>query len=200
MNESCKTEQQIKDSAKEFFFSFGNIHSSTQELADFTGVKRTLINYYFRSKENLFQIIYWELIHEMRKSLSAIYAAECTFEKKIDKLIDYLIKNKEQYPFLEVFNVQESFKITNQLETIIRPEAIPELKIFLKEIKGEMKKGKIKKMDPKHFMIQLFALTSYPIIMSSILTKILDITEDERNQIREERKKTIKELLFTTKK
>ncbi|MES2798840.1 MAG: TetR/AcrR family transcriptional regulator [Bacteroidota bacterium] len=199
MGENCKTDIQIKDLAKEFFFAKGHLQSSVQELADFAGVNRTLINYYFRSKENLFQIIYWEMIYEMRQSLSTIYACELNFEKKVDAIIDYLIEQKESYPFLEIFNVQESFKITSKIETIIRPEALPEFKTFLKEIKAEMKKGKLKKTEPKLFMIHLFALISYPIIMNPVLQKILEISEDENKQIRKERKKAIKELLFTSK-
>ena len=53
----CDTEELIKQKAKELYVSKGVFDASTQEIADFAGVNRTLVNYYFRSKKNLFQVV-----------------------------------------------------------------------------------------------------------------------------------------------
>lgn len=57
-----QTENQIKEKAKILFFSKGMLNASTQEIADYVGVNRTLVNYYFRSKKNLFHVLYNETI------------------------------------------------------------------------------------------------------------------------------------------
>ncbi|HYD90018.1 MAG TPA: helix-turn-helix domain-containing protein, partial [Flavobacterium sp.] len=52
--EQQDTERLIKETAKRVFFGEGRFNATTQEIADAAGVNRTLINYYFRSRDKLF--------------------------------------------------------------------------------------------------------------------------------------------------
>jgi len=45
------TEKLIMETAKNIFFGEGRFNATTQEIADAAGVNRTLINYYFRSRD-----------------------------------------------------------------------------------------------------------------------------------------------------
>ena len=55
------TEELIKETAKRMFFGEGRFHATTQEIADEAKVNRTMINYYFRSRNNLISIIWMSL-------------------------------------------------------------------------------------------------------------------------------------------
>ena len=48
------TEELIKNTAKRLFFGEGKFNATTQEIADAAGVNRTLLNYYFRSRDRFF--------------------------------------------------------------------------------------------------------------------------------------------------
>jgi len=66
-----QTQELIKDTAKNLFFVQGKFNATTQEIADEAGVNRTLINYYFRSRDNLIQIIFDEA-HKVEKEKSEL--------------------------------------------------------------------------------------------------------------------------------
>lgn len=193
----CLTEEHIKQRAKVLFFTTGILDASTQEIADFAGVNRTLVNYYFRSKKNLFHIVYTEIITEMRTNFAAIYVSNVTFREKVEALIDYTTEFREAYPFLEIFNIQETTKLNNRLETVLRPTCMEETGFFLKEIEEEMKKGTVPSYEPINFLINLMSLISFPIVMKPIFREIFCIsTEEQYQKIYNQRKEMVMTILF----
>lgn len=193
----CPTEEQIKQHAKELFFSKGVLNASTQEIADFAGVNRTLVNYYFRSKKNLFHVVYTEIINEMRRNYAKIYIAEIPFREKVEALIDFTTEFRENYPFLEIFNMQETSKLNNQMETVLQPTSMMETGVFLKEIETEMKKGTIPVYEPVNFLINLISLISFPIVMRPIFKEIFCVsTEEQYQKIYNQRKEMVMTILF----
>lgn len=193
----CLTEEHIKQRAKVLFFTTGILDASTQEIADFAGVNRTLVNYYFRSKKNLFHIVYTEIITEMRANFAAIYVSDVTFREKVEALIDYTIEFREMYPFLEIFNIQETGKLNNRMETLLRPTSMEETGLFLKEIEEEMKKGTIPVYEPVNFLINLMSLISFPIVMKPVFREIFCIsTEEQYQKIYNQRKDMVMTMLF----
>ena len=193
----CKTEEQIKQHAKELFFFKGMLDASTQEIADFSGVNRTLVNYYFRSKKNLFNIVYTEMREEMRKNFASIYVSEISFREKVEALIDYSTEFRENYPFLEIFNIRETSKLNNQMETVLQPKSMAETKLFLKEIEREMQKGTIPVYEPVNFLINIISLISFPIVMKPIFSEIFCISSEEQYlKIYNQRKEMVMTILF----
>lgn len=196
-NLNLDTEDLIKEKAKQLYFAKGVFDASTQEVADFAGVKRTLVNYYFRSKKKLFQIVYLEVIKEMRLGYAAIYVADLTFREKVEALLDYTMALKEKYPYLEVFNISESNKLVAKGEGFITPEPMKESKIFLKEIEKEMERGTIPTYEPINFLINIFSLISFPMVMKPVFRGIFCInSEEEYQEIYEQRKQMAMTILF----
>lgn len=195
-NQDCQTEHLIKDRAKILFFTEGVLDASTQEIADFAGVNRTLVNYYFRTKKNLFFIVYSEIIEEMRKNYASIYVSEVSFKEKVEALIDYTTEFRESYPFLEIFKINEANKF-NKMETIIHPRSIDESKLFLKEIEQEMEKGTIPTYEPVNFLINIISLITFPIVMKPVFKEIFSITTEEQYQrIYNQRREMVMTILF----
>lgn len=193
----CQTEEQIKQHAKELFFSRGMLDASTQEIADYAGVNRTLVNYYFRSKKKLFNIVYTEMIEEMRSNFASIYISDVSFRKKVEALIDYSTELRENYPFLEIFNIRETSKLSNQMETVLQPKSMAETKLFLQEIEHEMQKGTIPTYEPVNFLINIISLISFPIVMKPIFREIFCISSEEQHlRIYNQRKEMAMTILF----
>lgn len=190
------TECQIKCKAKELFFVHGNFNASTQEIADFAGVNRTLLNYYFRSKHNLFKIVYGEVIVEMKQSLSEIYVAKLLFKQKIDILIDYLLSFRFKYPHLELFNIMDAAKVNGNNSFLLQPSPIKELQGFLDEISNEMEKGTIHKSEPVIFIINIISLVSFPIVMRPIFSEIFQLNNEQYDAMLSERRAMIYQLIF----
>ncbi len=58
MQLSNQAELKILDAAEKVFFTKGKDGASMQEIADEAGITRTSLNYYYRSKDKLFEAVF----------------------------------------------------------------------------------------------------------------------------------------------
>ncbi len=186
------TEQLIKDTAKRMFFSEGKLHATTQDIADAAGVNRTLLNYYFRSRDILFEQVATEARAEMSAELDFVFSSELEFKEKVQQLINVFMDQAMKFPYREVYVVTE----INRTEKIVPEEKKNRIRQFLKEVDAEMEKGKIKKMDPRQFVMNLFALMAYPLITNCLNKSIYNINDAEYRKLMKERKKLIFEMIY----
>ena len=187
------TEQLIKDTAKHIFFKEGRLHATTQDIADAAGVNRTLVNYYYRSRDILFEQVFKEASQEMRIALDLILEADLPFKSKIEKFIEEFLIQAMKYPYRELYIVNEINRYPSDEELDKKNHS---MKKFIKEIKNEMELGHIKTLDPRHFIMNLFALMAYPLIAASLNKKYFNITDDEHAELMKERKQIIFELIY----
>ncbi|MGI8637856.1 MAG: TetR/AcrR family transcriptional regulator, partial [Segetibacter sp.] len=99
----CKTEQLIKDTAKRIFLSEGKMLATTQDIANAAGVNRTLLHYYFRSRELLFDMVFKEALTNLRERLHQVLGSELPFKQKIENLISVFYEELTEAPYLETF-------------------------------------------------------------------------------------------------
>ncbi|MGI4751607.1 MAG: TetR/AcrR family transcriptional regulator [Janthinobacterium lividum] len=188
------TEQLIKDTAKRVFFLEGRLNATTQDIADAAGVNRTLLNYYFRSRDILFQQVFEEATNEIGKRLDEVMDSDLPFKQKIENLITVFLAETTLYPYRETFLVTQinchvfMFKDTN------KPHKIRE---FIKQIQEEMDKGNVRHMNPLHFIMNLFSLMVYPLIMAPLNKQLFDVDDEKYSQLMAERKELILAQIFS---
>ncbi|MFD0941712.1 TetR/AcrR family transcriptional regulator [Pedobacter boryungensis] len=186
------TEQLIKDTAKRIFFSVGKLHATTQDIADAAGVNRTLVNYYFRSRDILFEQVAEEARAEMSEQLESVFSAKIEFKEKVQRLITVFMDQAIKFPYREMY-VVTAFKRTDKT---VPDEKKNRIKKFLAEIKEEMELGRIKKMDPRQFLMNLFSLMAYPLITTCINKSLYNINDKEYLKLMQERKQLIFDMIY----
>ncbi len=186
-------EQLIKATAKRIFFAEGKMNASTQDIADAAGVTRTLVNYYFRSKDILFEQVFKEGLEDFGKGIDEVLKSDLPLRKKIEKFIDFFSSEIMQYPYRETFLISE---INSHISILPKKEPSGILRDFLKEIQHEMDNGTVKKMKPINFMLNIFSLMSYPQIMKPMFTQVFEINDIQYEKLLTERKKMIVDILF----
>ncbi len=186
------TEQLIKDTAKRIFFSEGKLHATTQDIADAAGVNRTLLNYYFRSRDILFERVATEARAEISAELDSVFSAELEFKEKLQQLITVFMDQAMKFPYREMYVVTE----LNRTEKSVPEEKKNRIKQFLLEVGSEMEQGKIKKMDPRQFLMNLFALMAYPLITNCLNKSLYSINDSEYLKLMKERKQLIFEMIY----
>lgn len=186
------TEEHIKATAKDIFFFKGNLHATTQEIADAAAVNRSLINYYFRSRDHLFEVVYNEAVETMRNQLDNVIYSKVPFMDKLESLIDVYMKEILKYPYKESFLITE---ICCKNILLKEKKKSQSLIAFAEEVKQEMEKGTIKKTDPIHFIINLFSLMAYPIIMAPLYRKLFDLNKEKYQELLSERKALVFKLI-----
>lgn len=187
------TEQLIKDTAKRIFFSEGKLHATTQDIADAAGVNRTLVHYYFRSRDILFEQVVQEAKMDLKKTMDRILKDKVNFKDKLKNIISSFMEETISYPYRELFVITEG----NRHDKVEADEIHDaHVKPFLDEVRAEMKLGNIKEMDPRQFMMNLFSLIAYPVVAASLNKSILKITDKEFLKMMKERKQIIFNMIY----
>ncbi|GAA4322426.1 hypothetical protein GCM10023149_22730 [Mucilaginibacter gynuensis] len=187
------TEKLIKDTAKHIFFAEGRLHANTQAIADAAGVSRTLLNYYFRSKDALIDQVFKEAMHGLSQQLDTVMKADLPFRKKIENFIEVFLTESIAFPYQETFLITEINSDTCKYADEDKPER---MQYFLSQIQAEMDAGHIEAMNPIHFMMNLFSLMAYPLVMAPIYKKVFELSNDEFNGLIKERKMMICKMIF----
>lgn len=187
------TEKLIKDTAKRVFFGEGRFNATTQEIADAAGVNRTLINYYFRSRDKLFEIVFDEAHEQENELTEQIVFSDLPFKEKIARHLDSFFEQAKQYPYLEIYMVTQmnqgcAFKDLDKMGTMLDK--------FYLEIALEMEKGTIEKMRPEQFALNFISLMSFPVSMRPLLEPTMGFSKEHYDVLLDERKDIILNTLF----
>ena len=187
-----QTQELIKETVKNLFFVQGRFDATTQEIADEAGVNRTLINYYFRSRDNLVQIVFDEA-HKVEKEKSEIIMrSELPFKEKITHFIEGSLQTSLQYPYLETYIVSQINKGTCHKRDVEKED----LQIFYRDIKKEMELGNIEKVEPIQFIINMISLLIFPSAIRPLFMENMMIDDKEFDRLIADRKDIILKLLF----
>src|SRR5579863_7479062 len=112
------TEERIKEAARRLFTLKGFAATRTRDIAEDAGINLALLNYYFRSKQKLFDIIMLENFRQFIQGITAeVFSEEGTIEQKLEKVITAYIDFLSQNPDLPLFILNE---IRNNPESIAK--------------------------------------------------------------------------------
>ncbi|MFP7655101.1 MULTISPECIES: TetR/AcrR family transcriptional regulator [Chryseobacterium] len=187
-----QTQELIKETAKHLFFVKGKFDATTQEIADEAGVNRTLINYYFRSRDNLMQIVFNEAQKVEQEKSKIIQNSDLPFKEKISQFIEGSLSTSLQYPYLETYIVSQINKGNCHKKDIEEDD----LKKMYEDIETEMEAGNIERMKPIQFILNMVSLLVFPSAIRPLLMENLMISDKEFDKIISERKEIILNILF----
>src|SRR5450432_4195386 len=181
------TEEKIKEAARKVFTKKGYAATRTRDIAEAAGINLALLNYYFRSKEKLFEII---MIEKMQKFFSVLLPIinndATTLENKVEGIaasyIDLLTSNPDLPLFIlsEVRNNPEIFIKITQKKNFIQES------FFVKQLQE-----KRSDTNPLQFLLSLLALCIFPFVMKPVFQKMTDTTENNFHKMMQERKALI---------
>jgi AcrR family transcriptional regulator len=186
------TEDKIKAAARKVFHEKGFAATRTRDIADAAGINHALLNYYFRSKEKLFEIIMLETMIQFFGSLSmAFNNPNTTLEEKIEHLASNYIDLLTTHPDIPLFIMSEMKSGAADLITKVGSKDIVLKSAFMKQFQQAVKEDKIMKIHPMHFLMNLMGLTVFPFVASPMIMGIADLTEKDFLNLMQERKKLI---------
>ena len=181
------TEEKIKEAARTVFMKKGYSATRTRDIAEEAGLNLALLNYYFRSKEKLFEII---MMEKMQKLLGVIAAVindnATTLKKKLELLTVNYIDMLTHNPDLPIFVLSE---LRNNSEHLIEKFQFGN---FIKE-SSFFKQLQVNRPDvnPMHFVINLLGATIFPFIAKPIFQAAGNLNQKDFDTMMEERKKFI---------
>ena len=190
VEKNSSTEEKIKEAARKVFLQKGYAATRTRDIAEEAGFNLALLNYYFRSKEKLFDIIMLETMQNFLHSVREILSDEHTslqekLERLVERYIDVLIKNPEM-PFFILNEVRQDPK--KLVSKIGLKQKLAET-YFIQQIREVA--GKELAMHPMQIIMNLMGMIVFPFIAKPIVQHMGNLDQDAFNALMEERKKLI---------
>ncbi len=186
------TEEKIKAAARTVLYKKGFAATRTRDIAEEAGMNLALINYYFRSKKKLFEIIMSETIAVFAGKLMQILNDQATsLEKKIELIAACYIDMFTEEPEMPTFIVSE---IRNHPEAMLKRIPVKQAfsqSYFIKQFELAVAAGKVTEPNPFHFIMNLLGLIVFPFIGKPMLMASAGLNKTQFNQLMQERKKSI---------
>src|SRR5688572_27240190 len=141
--DEAHTEELIKEKARALFFQKGFLNATTQEIADEAGVNRALIHYYFRSREQMLDILLDETLLEKKDRVQTILTSSLPFKEKIARYIDAIVDYGLTYPYLDNFIISETARRPDKVKAFCLANKMKSSDLIRDELAAEIKKGKL---------------------------------------------------------
>lgn len=181
------TEDKILLAASKVFTEKGFSGTRTRDIAEEAGINLALLNYYFRTKEKLFeQVMKVKILLLFGQIIPIVTNEKTSLEEKIDlasvKYFEILSKN----PNLPLFVLSEIQKKTSDIKSILPFDKVLKNSFLMKQIQE-----KNSEINPFHFLINFISMTVFPFLGKPILQTFELMNDSEFQKFVEERKKFV---------
>ncbi len=181
-------EQKIKEAARKLFTEKGFDAVKTRDIAAEAGINLALLNYYFRSKEKLFDIVMVENFEQFIQQLIPVFGNESlTVEERFVQITTRYIEMLKANPDLPFFIMNQMRGDSSKL-LAVREKMTKVREAFLQNIGKNMAGGKVTQTNIAHFMMNYMGLIIFPFIARPMLMKVNNLSKKEFDDLMEERK------------
>ena len=172
--EITDVESRIIEAAKQVFIRKGFESATMGDIASEAGIGRTSLNYYFRTKEMLFEAIFGKLMKTVLPNIDQIVEEESSYPEKIKKILTLYIQTIRHNDLIPLFVVNELQRDPQHLfQTVLKnPERILPILKLQQFVQAEMEKGNIRKMPIVDLVSTFVSLVIFPFLMRQPLTHL----------------------------
>ena len=190
--EDISTEERIKAAARKVFHQKGFAGTRTRDIAEEAGINHAMLNYYFRSKEKLFEMVMMETMAQFFKGVNLMLNDENTsLDEKIDLIVsnyvDLLLKEPELPTFIlnEVRPNPQAFVEQNPIKEALTHS------VLTRQYAEAVARGEITEPNLMQAILNVIGLVIFPFIAKPILTSIINIPEEQYKALMLQRKTLI---------
>ncbi len=191
------TKEKILSAAEVVFHENGFKGARTTLIAKKAGVSRTMLHYYYRTKEELFHEVLQNSFGFLVEHAQKIFIGESDLKTLIDSLIDLfcdVLMEKPGLPSFIVNILNESPELITSLP-IIKEEKLPTLfDAFLQN--ARMKKEINSKISGEDLLLNIYGLCVMPYLAAPLIRFKGNRTETEMDLFFKNRRNTIKTFVW----
>ncbi|MFH1001181.1 MAG: TetR/AcrR family transcriptional regulator [Bacteroidota bacterium] len=183
------TEEKIIKAAEKVFIEKGLAGARMQEIADTAGINKSLLHYYYRSKEKLFMMVFQLAFKTFAPNIFRAFEGSDDLFTKIERFISAYLSIIERNPHIPGFVISE---LSNNPQRLI--DSLSHLKIdfnpIIETIEKEIEKKTIKPIEPTDLIINILALCVFPIVAKPLVKTIIFKGSEEDYRKMLDRRKT----------
>jgi len=192
-----ETEEKIFLAAQRVFQKKGFDGARMQEIADEAGINKSMLHYYYRSKEKLFRRVFQAGAANIFPSLMMILESDFPLRQKVEEIVDFYYSIFRTNPFLPAFVVHEMNRNPKQFREFIMSLNIRIPKKFSEQIKSEVEGGRMMPLKPHHFLMNVVSMCMMPMVARQMVQAIFRLDDEMYWEFLEERKEMISKIIFS---
>ena len=198
------TEDQILNAAHEVFLRKGLDGARMQEIADEAGINKSLLHYYYRSKQKLFEKVFNLAFKQFFPIIQANLISDKPIFEKIEMFVEAYYELLQRNPYIPAFVIHEinrnADNVAGVFKTIFQENNLEMDQLFEglnKQIQKEVERGNIIKIDSKQLVVNMLSLCIFPFVAKPIIKGILlENNELAFKDFIEDRKRTLSQFII----
>jgi AcrR family transcriptional regulator len=185
-----QTEEKIFESATEVFIEKGMDGARMQDIADHAGINKSLLHYYYRTKDHLFNAVFEMIAGQMFKKFAPVFDENLSLEDKIRFFFREHIAFLQRNPGLPSFLLNELNRNPERIKKLIQNIDINKIWTTLeKQHKEELVKYNITREIIPQLMTSIAALSVFPFAAKAIISGFMEKMGYDFDEYIEVRKK-----------
>lgn len=181
-DEKTLAEKKILAAAKEIFMQKGLEATSMSDIAKAAGISRTLLHYYFRTKEKLFREIFRSVVDGFMPQLGKIVRGNASVRTKVEKFVDGYIDLLASMPLSPHFIINEIYRDPEGMVSLFLSveSAHGNIAYALDMLEKHAREKKIRDFDAQHFCLSLYSQCVFPFVLSPVLKSAIFAADAKR--------------------
>jgi len=196
-DQSSSTELKIFEAARDVFQSKGLEGARMQEIADKAEINKSMLHYYYRSKEKLFEKVYQLSIVKLIPQIAGLLNEEMPLEAKLRNFAIKYLELIKRNPDIPLFILHEMNKNPGRMKTFMLHEVGKKIQPFLNQIQEEKEKGNTVDLPAEQIMANIMSLLIFPFIARPVFQVILNKNDVEFEQFIDERMNYLPDYLVS---
>jgi len=186
-----ETEEKILDAARTIFHKEGYAGARMQQIADEAGINKSMLHYYFRSKDKLFQKVFQEGMNRFFPVIFDLLDSDLDLKGKVKELVEKYISFLKEKPQLPRFVIHEMNQNPGRFKQFIESKGMEIPENFGMQVNKEIEAGNIRPIKPQQLLVNIIALCVFPLIAQNMIQTVFSMNDDEFIAFLDERKKEL---------
>ena len=181
MENSGNVEKNIVNAARSVFVEKGYDGATMREIAAAAGINISMLHYYYRSKDNLFDIVFNEMFQRMYGRIFEVTASQDDIFTKIRTIVDIYTDTLSQDPRLPNFIFNEvtqrpgrSGRFAEYKQMVHR-----HIQTFQQQLDRAAARGTIRKISVMELFVDIESLCVYPFLTFPLWQKIFGVAQTD---------------------
>lgn len=176
--EKESTEEKIFEAAREVFHQKGFDGARMQEIADRANINKSMLHYYYRSKDKLFEKVYQLSLMRAIPKIVILLNKDLPLDEKLRKFVREYLTIIKMNPEIPSFIIRELNTNPSRIQEFFRAQVIKNVQPFIDQIREASGEGRIvDNLPAEQVVINLISMIIFPFIGKPILQILFEMDD-----------------------
>ena len=195
MKKDSSTEEKIRQAARQVFLAKGFAGCTSREIAEVAGENVALVNYYFRSKGQLYKMIFEDALEDFVNSMIVVFGSDKSLKEKMTIFIEKEYAFLAKHPEIPAFLLNEMNREDGcSIHSNVHFEKIAATGVFEQCIKAQQE-GSMRPIDLRSIPLLIMSNCHYPIMAKNLIMHLQGMNDNEYEENLKQHREHVSQML-----